>query len=327
MAVNSFIFSSKRARRFAAKALLFLLLLTGVDWLLGSAIDSVFRRTLYGENWPKENWLLSQKFDVVIFGSSRAFRSYIPSIIERQVPGKVFNAGANGQYLLYAYTLEQMLLDSHPPRIIVLDLLPNDVTSAEPVKQEVERLSILAPFAGHPQVREMLTQGSLLEDLKLRSRLYRYNSRLLSIADNYSKTPGEFDQGYISVGKTRFREVNRFLDDLSTTAAPAFDAYRIGILKKFIQSARDKGAKVVLVFSPPVEPLSAKVRQILDYLTSLAADQGVPFLIFTCEAYPQFHNREWYMDYIHMNALGAEAFSPLFAGRLAGLMAEGGGKP
>ncbi len=316
MAVNLFIFNSKQNRKFLVKVLAFLLVLGAVDWGLGAVIGHFFRRTLYGENWSKENWVLSRPYDVVILGSSRAFRSYVPSIMADSLKLSVFNAGANGQYLLYAYALEQMILETYKPKLILLDLLPNYVTQSEPVEQELGRMSALAPYADYKEVRRLLTQGKLGEEAKLRSQLYRYNSRLLSLAENYFKRPQGIDNGFVHIGKTRFRDVNHFADDLDTNPRVKFDPYRIEILKKFIRSAQAAGVPVVLCFSPAVAPSSAKILEILSFYQELANEMQVPMIKMTSESYPEFQERTLYSDVIHMNEPGARKYTPLFVKEL-----------
>jgi hypothetical protein len=54
-------------QRFLPKALLFVLLLAGRDRGRGAILQHFYSKTLYGEKWPKQNWLLRSRFDVVIW--------------------------------------------------------------------------------------------------------------------------------------------------------------------------------------------------------------------------------------------------------------------
>jgi hypothetical protein len=307
---------SSRISRFLARLLLFLLLLAAVDYGLGRVIDHFFRKTLYGENWSKENWLLSRPYDVVCFGSSRTFRHYIPAIMQDSLGLSVFNAGANGQYLYYAYALEQLVLERYTPQVIVLDLLPNYVTKAESAEEELGRMSSLAPYASHPVVAGLLTSGKFNEKLKLRSRLYRYNSRLLSLAANYFNQPGAMDNGFVYVGKSKFRPLHPFPDDLDENPAVVYDPERIKVLKKFIRSAQEREIQVVLSFSPTATPLSPKIEEILSFYERLAQETGAPFIKFVSAEHPRFYDQTLYSDLIHMNELGGRAFTPLFTAEL-----------
>ncbi|HOT96747.1 MAG TPA: hypothetical protein PLN61_11305 [bacterium] len=321
MAANLFTRSS-RIGRFLLKLVLFLGILATADYVIGKVIDHFFRKTLYGENWSKENWLLSRPYDVVCFGSSRTFRHYVPEIMRDSLGMTVFNAGANGQYIFYAYALEQLMLERYTPRVIVLDLLPNYVTRAESAEEELGRMSSMAPYADHPVIASLLTGGQRNEKIKLRSRLYRYNSRLLSLASNYFNRPGVTDNGFVPIGKTKFRALHDFPDNLDPNPAPVYDPRRIEVLKAFIRSARDKGALVVLAFSPTVQPLSPKVEQILAWYEDLARSMDTPFIKITSAEYPQFLDQNLYSDLIHMNEPGGRAYTPIFVNKLKSIIAS-----
>ncbi|HNW60245.1 MAG TPA: SGNH/GDSL hydrolase family protein [bacterium] len=313
---------SSRIGRFLGKLALFIVLLIAADFTLGKVIDHFFRKTLYGENWSKENWLLSRPCEVVCFGSSRTFRHYIPAVMQDSLGMTVFNAGANGQYVFYAYALEQLMLERYTPKVIILDLLPNFVTQAESAEEELGRMSAMAPYADHPVVAELLTGGQFNEKIKLRSRLYRYNSRLLSLASNYFNTPGATDNGFVAIGKTRFRALHGFADDLDKNPAPVYDPRRIAVLKAFIASARARGALVVLAFSPTVQPLSPKVEQILAWYDQFARETNTAFIKITSAAYPQFYDQSLYSDLIHMNEPGGRAYTPIFVSELKKVLAR-----
>lgn len=294
------------------KMLLFFLLLTAMDWLVGTGIEQVHRHAPYGTNWTKENWLLNERFDVVIFGSSRAFRHYVPSVISAQVGESVFNAGQNGQYLFYSYALEQLLLEKYTPRTIVLDVLPSFVTKVKNPEEEFERLSSLAPYASNKKVKALLTRGNFFEQLKYTSKMFRYNSRLLSILDNLRDSGAKADNGYEVMGDFSFHDRNPFIVDVLDSVE--IDSFKLDIVKKFITSARSKNINVIVSFSPVSQPLSEKTLSIISFYEQLFADMGVPFLNF---ARTEYQDKDIFLDLIHMDGVGAERFSREFGHTLA----------
>ena len=318
MAVNLSIFNSNKYLRFFAQLILFSIFMILVDHVGGSVLKYFYSKTLYGDNWPKGNWVTQKKFDVIIFGSSRTFRHYIPSLIEKKIDCTVFNAGENGQYLLYSYALEQLVLHRYTPRAIVLDLLPSYIIKLDNEQEEFDRLESLAPYLDEPEIRSLLIRGKLLNRIKYFSRLYRFNSRILNIADNIRNGPGNFDNGYVSIGVPKFRPTNKFLIDLMQV--PRVDSFKINILKKFISSAREKNVQVIMSFSPTLEPLSANSKKILTMYQHLFSSLDVPFIDILSADHPEFENKAFFMDYIHMNARGAEHFSELFSQQLAGVL-------
>ena len=314
MAVNLSIFNSNKIGRFTIKLTLFLLVLYIVDFAGGSVIGYFFNKTKYGANWPKANWIINEPFDIVILGSSRAFRHYVPKIITERTGCSVFNAGENGQYLLYAYALEQLILEKYGPKIIVLDLLPSYIIKLEDSELEFDRLDALAPYLDNKAVKELIVRDSFYQNIKQISKLYRYNSRLLNIADNIRNGPGNFDNGYVSIGIPKFRETNKFLVDLMRN--PQVDEYKLEVLNKFLLAAREKNIQVVFSFSPALEPLSVEVTDIIEKYKELASLYDIPIMLFTADVYPEYMDRDIFMDYIHMNAQGAEKFSRAFGAEL-----------
>ncbi|MBN1541027.1 hypothetical protein JW992_02700 [candidate division KSB1 bacterium] len=297
--------------RFLAKVSLFLALFMLVDYGLGSLVEVIYLNTPNGPNWSKEKWLLEEPYDIVVFGSSRALRHYVPKIIAEKTGRSVFNAGQNGQYLLYAYGLEQLLLDRLSPEIIVLDILPSFVVRLENSDIEFERLSRLAPFIDNREIRHLLTRGDFFEGLKYQSRLYRYNAKILSILKNTFSTPPQSDHGFDNLGDVRFHDRNPFIID--TIQNVEIDSFKVGILQKFVTSAQQKGVLVVACFSPVSEPLSPNTIKALDYYRDFFAQHNVPLLNFSG---PEYEDREIYIDLIHMDEIGATKFSCQFAKKL-----------
>lgn len=322
MEVNLSIFNSNKVMKFTGKLLTFLLIIAAVDLSLGRVIGVFYSKTLYGENWPKINWMLHEDCDIVLLGSSRTFRHYIPSYITKETGLSAFNAGENGQFFLYAYALEQLVLEQNHPKVIVLDVLPSYIAKIDDRSQEYERLETVIPHAGNKAVRDLLIGINPLNRLKLISHLYRYNSRILNIADNFRTKQTDWDRGYVSIGRPRFRETNLFMVDLMERAE--IDSNRVRLLKDFIEKAKAKNVQVILTFSPIVEPMSDNVTFLVKGVAKVAHEMKVPFMQFGPDRYPEYMDRRYFMDYIHMNADGAKMFSEQFAHALADTLGKMG---
>lgn len=299
--------SSKHVRPFLLKFGLFLLLLVLVDWSLGTVIEQLYRRSPRGANWTKVNWLLRERFDVVIFGSSRAFRHYVPSVISEELGLSVFNAGQNGQYMLYSYAVEQLLLAQYAPKAIVLDVLPGFIVRAENGDEEVERLSSLSPFIGNKSVRRLLTRDDFFEKVKYASKMFRFNSKILSIAENLRTGANNVDNGFEQVGDVKFHDRNPF--DIDLMQQVEIDSFKLGILQDFIASARARNIAVYASFSPVSEPLSERTADVMRVYKDIFAAAEVPFLDFATAAY---EDKSLFIDLTHMDGIGAERFSREF---------------
>ena len=314
MKVSLSIFNFKPSTRFLFKLTLFLVLLVAIDRIVGLILLELNSRVHYSYNWTKENWLLEERFDVVIFGSSRAFRHYKPSIISEEVGLSVFNAGQNGQYLLYAYALEQLVLERYSPMIIILDILPSFIAKVDNPQEEHSRLASLSPYIHNSAVKKLLVQDNFFEQIKYSSHIFRYNSRILGILSNMRPPADRGDNGFECVGDVRFYDRNPFIVD--TLDKVEIDSFKLDIFKSFITSAKEKSIPVIVSFSPVSSQLSDNVQELLDFYQTLLRDMDVVFLNF---AAPEYADKNLFIDLIHMDSTGAEIFSRDFGARLASL--------
>ena len=292
-----------------------MLLLILIDLSVGAGIGYLYRKAPHGANWTKENWLLDEQFDIVILGSSRALRHYVPKIIAEETGLSVFNAGQNGQYLLYSYGLEQLLLSKYTPQIIILDVLPSFIIKVDNPDEEFERLSTLAPFIENKSIQSLLTRGNVFEVLKYSSRMYRYNSTILSILENFRSPPLNVDNGYEIIGDVRFHDRNPFI--LDTLAKVEIDSFKLNILKDFLRDAHDSGVPVIAAFSPVSQPVSVHTQKVLEEYVDIFTEFNTPFLNYALPEFSYYMNQDLFIDIIHMDGIGAAQFSREFAKRLA----------
>ena len=311
MYVNFSIFNSNSTGALVAIAILFLLLYLMLNQGAGALVGLLHNKATNGANWTKVNWLLEERFDVVIFGSSRAFRHYVPHIIEEKMGMSVFNAGQNGQYICYAYALEQLMLERYAPKIIVLDVTPNFIVHLPNSIEEAERLASLSPFISNKTVRQLVTHDKFFENLKFSSRTFRYNSKLLSILDNIRIGPGKVDNGFELVGDVNFHARNGFLTD--AIKSMELDSFRVNLLREFVCSAQNRGVAVYAVFSPVAAATSPRTDEIIGFYQNTFHSLHVPFYNFAQNGLQIGDDKNYFMDFIHLDQTGAEEFSREFA--------------
>ena len=67
-----------------------------------------------------------EKADVVVFGASRAYRHYVPDIIEDSLKMSCYNTGNYGHTILYSYATLKVILKRYTPKLIILDVEAED---------------------------------------------------------------------------------------------------------------------------------------------------------------------------------------------------------
>ena len=64
--------------------------------------------------------------DLMVFGSSRARNHYHPKAFEEALGMSFYNAGRNGNFILYSNAVAQSVLKRHQPKIVILDIVGHE---------------------------------------------------------------------------------------------------------------------------------------------------------------------------------------------------------
>ncbi|RPJ44451.1 MAG: hypothetical protein EHM19_06740 [Candidatus Latescibacterota bacterium] len=261
---------------------------------------------------------------LLVFGTSRANHHYVPAVLEDGIGLDVYNAGRDGSSVLYHEAVLEAVLARRAPAAVLLDLNAGDFVRS---KANYDRLAVLLPYwADHPEIRPILRLRSRFEEIKLLSRIYPFNSSLLTILagnleSNRERRP-DID-GYIPL-RGRW---NRSLGEEERPDREEIDPVLVRHFEKFVERAAGCGARVVVVVSPAYyrragEPETIRIAR------EICRERGAPFLDFGADEF--FLGRpDLFQDPYHLNHEGAE----LFSGRLAETIereipgANGGGGP
>ncbi len=324
MADNSSISNSKSWRRLACKLTAMALLVALADFGAGALLSHFHGRTVEGDFGGRINAALNQQADILVLGSSRAKHHYIPSIIEQESGLSAFNAGFDAQTLLCHYGMEQLSLDAHVPKVILLEIGAEDLKAVN-LRGAYDKLSVLLPYywRGNAEFRALLLGRSPYESIKLWSRTYPFNSQLLPIL-KYTLSPesegGSRTGGYVPYHGSELEKIvaikkSKAKKNASAPIqeeAPAPEL--LAILEKFVQSARARGVRTVVVHSPLwMEPglEDPAQQQMLRRLEEETRRLGASFLDVSLERYPELRNPAFFKDTIHLNDTGARVFSAI----------------
>ena len=102
-----------------------LLLNLGVGYFLYTYEQDLERADQF---FPAARWAdyyeQAENIDLLVLGSSHAYRSYDPEVLGAALPGQpeVFNFGSSAQSPLTSYCLLREVLRTHQPRLVLLDL-------------------------------------------------------------------------------------------------------------------------------------------------------------------------------------------------------------
>lgn len=172
--------SHKRTGTFLIRLLVFILIVFAADLLIGKTLRHFYFSQESGQLHRITYSVDSAEADSLIFGSSRANRQYKSGIMADKPGMEVYNAGMEGTDIFYHYGVLSAVLERYTPKLVILDFGREEFMYT---RDSYDRLSALLPYyRTHPEMRETIHLKSKYEPLKLISRIYPFNSMVLTIA-------------------------------------------------------------------------------------------------------------------------------------------------
>jgi hypothetical protein len=297
-------YHNKEVTRFFKRLIVLVVAVVMLDFLIGKTLKHFFFTQKYNPLTYAMNYT---RQDVLIFGSSRAHRQYIPSVFENKLHLTCYNCGRDGAYLIFNLALVSPIIERYTPKHIVIDITPDEFSTSEE-----GTLSPLLPYYGNNIVKPFLLYNSQFEKFKLWSDIYPYNSLLgIIIVNNLTSrhVPAPSDLGYSKLDgimpphpKAEFRH-EKIINE------------RIELLNNFLIKSHKKNINVTLVISPVYYSFSPndKVVTILDSLCRRYAN--VNFINY--ENSPLYNDNKLFKDEVHLNDFGSNKFSADLAEKMA----------
>jgi hypothetical protein len=312
----------KEYKIFIRKALLFLLIIIALDFGFGLLARYAYFNQSSGKNYRVTYTMEELNNDVVIFGSSHAANHYVPEIIEEVMGMSCYNAGVQGQRIIFHTTVESIMLKRYKPKLIVLNIDPYWLFENP---DSYDALSDLNPYyyKYSEEIAPVLQLKSDYEKYKLLSKLYQYNSTIAHIAKYWLSEQKDY-RGYMPLeGQLSAEAVNTNTKSIEleseNNSAEIFDPNFIKAVETFIVNARNAGVKLIFVTSPHVNLFDFSDNKSFNKIKEIAALNNVPILDYYVN--DQFTGKhEFYKDHSHLNIAGAKYFSKIVAEDLMKLM-------
>ena len=199
----------------------------------------------------------------------------------------------------------------HKPKAIILDLTPKELSWRSGEDGNDILAGMILPYVEKNKQFEAMAKDLFPKELMKAkvSKLYPYNSMILSIIRNYSKQGNDNIQGFQPLHGSK---VDKAPPSIAMNAE--IDSYAKEKLEYFIKSVTDQHIPLFVIVSPIYlqpypETESMKIsKQIL-------AKYNVPLWDYEFDtAYVQ---QPLFYDNVHMNTRGSEKFSAMIALRVA----------
>ena len=320
-AVSLFIFSFDM--KFLKIAAILLVVIAALDFAIGKLLHHYYFTEKYGKDAEMTYVFTKVNSDVIITGSSRARRNYNPNIIGDSLNMSCYNAGHDGQSLFYDLALLKVLNQRYHPKLVVVDLLPEEIYY-NPI--HYDRLSVLLPYyhdffeirntvnlRGLDKIDTSATWYKVLplnkEKVKLLSSIYPYNSTLYDIIMGHYKKEKYALSGFYPLQETltpdKAKDILRQYKELySKPSAKLIDPNKVNYLKALIEMCQRNNIKVVIALSPAIEYIDRE--EAYETIGTIAAEHNIPFMDYTL--HKELLNLNYFADN-HMNFNGANQFS------------------
>ncbi len=297
---------------FLRKLVLFLLILVLIDIALGKALEHFYFKMKSGQS-SRITYAMSQtNEDVMVFGSSRANHHYVTTLLEDSLQATAYNAGIDGQGILFQYSLLKAMQSRYQPKIIILDLNPDGLEEASIY---YDRLYVLLPYyKKFKEIQPIVNVRSPYEYLKTMSTLYRYNYFILPILYNniLNKTDKEDIKGY----EPLYKNINIAKLKNEQKKTLPLDSIKVSNFKSFIQDANRNNCKV-FVYISPIFKINEPTPTI-EIVKEICNKEGVYFRDYS--SHPLFkESTRYFHDFNHLNNSGAEVYSRIVSSEIKGL--------
>jgi hypothetical protein len=287
------------------KIAIFLVMIFILDYIVGQFLEFLYFNQKQGAVSEANYIIYTDTSDVIIYGSSGAKVGFIPSVIDSITGLTVYNAGRNGIDILYNYAILKMMIESHKPEYIILNLTPGALSS----KVDHSRLYALLPYyRKNPNIRKIADLRSNSERIKNGSRIYPYNSMILNLIRNYfhnrnvnnpNKLRG-FQPHYTALDTINVKEI--VIPNID------FDIHRVTALDCFLRLCVENKIQPIVTFTPWYD-VNISHDTTVQFVRSTAKKYKVPVYDFI--KHPDFmRNFELFKDEQgHLNIYGAKLFS------------------
>jgi len=327
MAASSSISSSK-IKRFIRSGIAILVLAIVFDWIIGALLGYLYFHQPNGDNADTNYAIFKSDADIFIIGPSLAKRHYDPRIFDSTLNLKTYNAGHDAQSLFYDLLLTKTIIKRKRPILIVLELGAKELYFKGYAN---DRLDDLLPYcrafpreAGfiinleNKRVLDTSSVGRKLlafntEKVKMLSRVYAYNSQIVSILQGYT-THQESYSGFSPLlgALTEKRKSALLLQDSITDAQQThLDLDKVNALKEIFKIVNENRIKLVIARSPNLSPVNSVAAD--SVLKELCNEYKTP--IFDHSNDKRFDKIELYHDN-HLDIEGAELYSKMIASQI-----------
>ncbi|MBQ7362557.1 MAG: hypothetical protein IJW68_08735 [Bacteroidaceae bacterium] len=286
-------------KKFIFKIIIIFTIVAIFDYFFGVVMGHVVNNINVGGQ-GRDNYICNvAEEDILVFGSSRAVHHYNSTILEDSLGMSCYNCGeeANGFILSYGRLL--MALERHCPKVIIQDITAEFDLHKNDNHKYLGWLKTRYERAG---VSEIFDAIDKTESYKMKSQMYRYNSKFLQNIFVYLTSVST------DMGIKGYRPINEPFDSMKIvkTEKPddkEIDSLKIEFIHRYLELAQN--SKIYFVVSPIWYGMDSEE---IAPIAQICKERNIPLFDFSNN--PKYvHNDEYFKDGTHLNAFGADEFT------------------
>lgn len=295
-----------------------LLIIFTLDFTIGKMLGYLYFKQECGRQYRATFSIEKTTEDILIFGSSRAYHHYIPSIIESQLNVSCYNTGSPGQFILYNYATLKAILKRYSPKIIIVDITPGEFRINS---EGYDRLSSLLPYyQKHEEIRPIVDLRGPFERIKLLSSIYPFNSSLLMILggnSDYFKKKNTDQKGF----KPLAGIWNQPIEPEITYNKYKLDNKKVECYENFIKDCMNKHIQLFVIISPTFKR-SKNSEYSVSIAQEIAKRNNTKFFDYSNDS-TFTNNATLFNDITHLNETGAIVFSNIVINNIRNIIETG----
>lgn len=289
--------------------LIILFIIIGCDWLVGAVTGQMIRnvRDVGVNQTNTAQALFSRKADVLILGSSRANHSFDCKVLEDSLDMSCYNAGRDGQNMIYDAMVFFSYIERHVPKIVILDIASSMMDDSW-----FGSLKDMNCYYGlaKPLDRIIDENSTWMERLKLKSNLYKYNNTWQWLLNAKMAASKDELDGYRPMPvSSRSPFQVRFVHE----GKPKIDKRCLCYLEKIRKACQKHHISLILTYSPTLVVCKSGGEE--EWLKEYSKQTGLTFYAFGKDK-TFYEHPEYFYDPTHLNAKGATVFTKEFVKRL-----------
>lgn len=251
--------------------------------------------------------LLHRKAEVLVLGPSTANHHFDTRILEDSLKMKAYNAGFDGQNMVYCAMVFHSFLNRCTPKLVIADV-------GSPVMDNgwMSHLSDMNCFYGMNESVDSIIDdvSSKLDEWKLESSLYRYNNSWQWLLHAYTAHSKADLDGYRPMP---VNETTNFKAVYKPISSFVVDSVNLKYLNGIVKECKAKKIRLILNYSPCL--VIAKNDMFRNWLKRYCSIHGIMLTDYSGDKRFVEHPELFY-DMSHLNSEGAKIFTKDFIGKI-----------